>query len=276
MVAILGALGACAHDQPASSAVASAPAAPPGKYALQLKLTAGDVRRYAVEVNLRVKASANDVPVMDAPAKMTYLDVLQIGSASGDGATEIKERFENFQVSGEGQMGEMMKQMMGPMGKIVVTTSVKPDGTVVSTKTDGAEGEMMRDMARRMGRAKFNNLPKTPVGPGDTWTTEDKEAITVGMGRPAKLLSKSKHTFVRVEPCGSKQCAVVETDVELSIGEGGEDVSGAGKGHSSVDVALDDAQPIKSAGQQELKMQGSQGGQPFEAVQTVSFSAQLQ
>src|SRR5262249_48906722 len=104
--------------------------------------------------NLRVKASANDVPVMDAPAKMTYLDVLQIGSASGDGATEIKERFENFQVSGEGQMGEMMKQMMGPMGKIVVTTRVKPDGTVVSTKTDGAEGEMMRDMARRMGRAK--------------------------------------------------------------------------------------------------------------------------
>src|SRR5262249_60671844 len=117
MVAILGALGACAHDQPASSSVAQAQAAPPGKYALQLKLTAGDVRRYAVEVNLRVKASANDVPVMDAPAKMTYLDVLQIGSASGDGAAGIKERVEKFQGSGGGQMGGGVKQKVGPRGQ---------------------------------------------------------------------------------------------------------------------------------------------------------------
>jgi hypothetical protein len=133
-------LAACAHD----SGSVSGPAVPAGKYALQLKLNPGEVRKYTVQVKVHTKALVNDATMFDSPMTMKYTAVLETGARGADGTTELKEHFENFDFSAEGPMGEMIKQMAQGLNKAVVISSVRPDGTTASSKTEGVEPDGAR------------------------------------------------------------------------------------------------------------------------------------
>ena len=270
-------VAACAHDG-SSSTTAAPENVPAGKYALHLKLNPGEVRKYQVEVQVHSKALMNDAPVFDMPMTMKFLQVLETGQRAGDGTTELKERIENLDVTAEGQMGDMIKQMAQGLNKVVIVSNVRPDGTVASSKTEGIEGNpMLAGMAKQMGQgARFTFLPKSPVGPGDTWTTEEKTPLGGMGGDKVQATVKSTLKFVGVEACGGKQCAHVESDSETSVPEDASaEVSGGGKGHSTLMIEVDSGRPWKSIGEQESKFQTSQQGQPIDITSKVKYTSEL-
>jgi hypothetical protein len=294
---VLGAVCAlgCAHDKasggepkaaeaPAAAAAKPAPgtcapaggaqAAPQGKYAIRLKLVSGEVRRYTMELNVHTKVLANDAPMMDMPMKMKFVQIYEVGGPGAGGAIVLKQRFEDFDIAAEGPMGEMMKQLAQGMNKVTVTAQVCPDGSIASSKVEGADRPELESLANQMAQGgRFSFLPKTPVGPGDTWTTEETSEVG-GMGGSSKAVVKSTLKFVAVEACGAKQCAHVESESETSSGESG-DSSGSGKGHSTLLIELDTGRLNHSKGAQEAKYQGSQQGQHYDVQSSVSYTSEL-
>jgi hypothetical protein len=267
-------VAACAHEG-GSGAPENVPA---GKYALRLKLNPGEVRKYDVQVQVHTKVVANDATMFDAPMTMKFTTVLETGQRGSDGTTELKERFENLDVNAEGQMGDMIKQMAQGLNKVVIVSSVRPDGTVASSKTEGGEGNpMLSGMAKQMGQgARFTFLPKSPVGPGDSWTTEEKTPLSGMGGDKVQATVKSTLKFVGVEACGPKQCAHVESDSETSVPEDASaEVSGGGKGHSVLMIEVDSGRPWKSQGEQESKFQTSQQGQAIDINSKVKYTSEL-
>jgi hypothetical protein len=269
-------LSACAHDSGGAGGSGGPQNVPAGKYALQLKLNPGEVRKYQVEVQVHTKALMNDAPVFDAPMTMKFTQVLETGQKGADGATELKERIENLDFSAEGPFGDQIKPMMAGLTKVVIISNIRPDGTIASTKTEGADNPMVQGMAKQMAQgARFTFLPKTPVGPGDTWTTEEKSPLG-GMGNDkVQATVKSTLKFVGVEACGDKQCAHVESDSVTSVPEDSAEVSGGGKGHSTLMIEVDSGRPWKSHGEQNSKFQTQQGGQPFDIQSDVKYSSEL-
>jgi hypothetical protein len=270
--ALLSIVVSCAHE-PAPTGTQAEAAVPPGKYALKLRLAPGEVRRYAVSVDVHTTVSANDATMMDAPLKMSYVDVLEVGASGNDGATELKERLENIQVTAEGPMGEMIKQATDSLGKVVMVSRLTADGKTVSTRSEGADNPMLQGMLKQMAHGtKFNFLPQAPVGPGDSWQSEDDTEVQLGTGSGGKMHTVSKHSFARVEPCGDASCAIIETDVDMKMADGSP-VSGGGKGHTTTTVGLKDGRPRSSQGSQESKLQGQQSGQNFDVVSKVQFES---
>lgn len=265
-------VAACAHE----GGSATSQNVPAGKYALQLKFNPGEVRKYAVNVMVHTKVSMNDAQMFDAPMTMKFTQVLETGQHTADG-TELKQRFENVDMVAEGPMADQIKPMLGGLDKVVIISTVRPDGSVASTRTEGAANPIVESMAKQMGRgARFTYLPKTPVGPGDTWTNNEKEPLQ-GMGN-GKVEANVKLTlkFVGVAACGAKQCAQVETDSETTVPEDASaEVSGGGKGHSVLMIEIDDGQPWKMEGQQDSKFQMSQSGSPVDVQSNVKFSSEL-
>jgi hypothetical protein len=87
---------------------------------------------------------------------------------------------------------------------------------------------------------------------------------------------KSTLKFVGVEACGDKQCAHVESESETSVPESASaEVSGGGKGHSTLMIEVDSGRPWKAQGEQESKFQTSQQGQPVDVTSQVSYTSEL-
>src|SRR5262249_10682604 len=137
VVAIL--LSACAHDSGGAAGTAGPENVPAGKYALHLKLNPGEVRKYQVEVQVQYKVLVKDAQKFDAPMTMKFTQVLETGQKGADGATELKERIENLDISAEGELGDQMKPMMAGLTKVVIISNLRRDGTIASTKTEGAD-----------------------------------------------------------------------------------------------------------------------------------------
>jgi hypothetical protein len=270
-------LVACAHDQPSSSAAGgqagAQQAVPPGKYGLHLVLRPGEVRRYGVNVDVRSKVTANDAVVADFPLKMSYQQVLEVQSGEG-GTPELRERLEKIQLLTEGA-GEMMRPMIDAIGKVVVISRLRPDGELISRKMEGAGDELKALVDQFFQGARFAFLPRQPVGPGDTWTTEERRPMILAQGQHVDLLSVSKLKFTAVEACGAKQCAHIESDTTMSVPEN-PTASGSGESHSVMLVELDDGRPFRSTGTQKSSLQSSQGGSTYDITSSVSFTSELQ
>jgi hypothetical protein len=269
-------LSACAHDSGGSAGAAGPENVPAGKYALHLKLNPGEVRKYQVEVKVQTKVMANDAPMFEAPMLLKFLAVLETGPRANDGTTQLKERVENLEVHVEGPFASQLEPLFKGLDKVAVISNLRPDGSVMSSKTEGADGnEALEGTAKQMFQgARFTFLPKSPVGPGDTWTTEEKSPLDLA-GKKVDATVKSTLKFVGVEACGDKQCARVEDDSETAVLETA-DTTGGGKGHTMLMIEIDSGRAWKSNGEQNLKYQLSRGGQAIDVQNEIKYTSERQ
>jgi hypothetical protein len=245
--------------------------------AVALHLVAGAVWRYKIELNVYTRVASSGAPMSDVPLKISYVDRIEVGATDAEGGSELRERLESVQISGEGQSEILLDTLRRTIERAAIMTHVRADGAVAPSRLEGSGDATVEAIVRQMALgARFSFLPHHPVAKGDAWTSEETPPVSVGGGRPGRLRSRARHRLAAVVPCGEGQCAVIESDIELSVLEGGDAaLSGGGRGQSTITIDLADGRPSRSQGSREARFKGSRQGKPIQVVSRVSYSSEV-
>jgi hypothetical protein len=229
---------------PAKPAAAAAPATPAAdKFTLVYKAQAGQTKRVKGELNFTLAADGSQVPIVNKQvSKITYTVVAPNGDITFEDVTESSEMTVNGQRRPDDSKDEKD------------TTTIHPDGTLVSYKSGSTEKDEDH-LSTRIYSASTPVYPKKELAIGDKWSYDYAENAALGTRK-----ARADFELLAAEKVGS----VDALKIKMTYAESGATPNITGSGTIWVEKSSGD--PVRS----EYKLDGVPFGSPVIGSGTVT------